>query len=101
MNSKMKAQQDPKYQIESIITNRETGVAIPDDEPIFILRSKDKLAAPLLKIYLHWCQNSGEHAKAVGLRLAQFEKFALDNPFRMKLPDNAINPDFSSTEESK
>jgi hypothetical protein len=29
---------------------------IPDDEPVFLLRGQDKLAAPILRMYAHMCK---------------------------------------------
>ena len=50
--------QDPKFDIEyneetkqAYLVNSQTGIPIPVNEPIFITRSKDILALPLVRYY--------------------------------------------------
>lgn len=44
--------QEPKYGIsDGRIVNRRPGEAIPDDEPVFVLRAKDRLAIRALTAY--------------------------------------------------
>lgn len=83
--------QEPKYTTatkDGRIVNRATGKPIPDDEPVFILRGQDFLAAAALQAYLNQIENH-EHAAAVQKRIDAFEDFADENPARMKQPDTA------------
>ena len=66
--------------------NRGSGVPIPDDEPIFIFRAKDRLAVRILTAYFSAIENP-EHASAVAARLEDFKRFAKEHPERMKDPD--------------
>lgn len=89
----MSPEQEPKYFIhtdiqgKTSICNRATGVAIPDDEPIFIFRARDKYAAKALAVYSVFCCNQ-EHVDVVHKRIRDFERFAEDHPERMKDPDS-------------
>lgn len=80
--------QDPKYGIneQGQLCNVATGVPIPDDEPIFILRAKDMLAEQTLSWYLSTVA-TGEHRDAVRHRIEDFKQFRLANPEKMKAPD--------------
>jgi hypothetical protein len=91
--------QDPKYDICSVsdpsfpheqptmkLCNAQTGTPIPDDEPVFILRAKDRHAVAVLQGYHALC-SPGAHAAAVYDRMEQFNEFALVHPERMKEPD--------------
>lgn len=90
----MNKEQEPKYDVNVFgqIFNRATGAAIPNDEPVFVLRGKDMLAVPLLARYLDLLKREGvaaDSVEAVEARLKQFFDFATKNPERMKLPDTA------------
>lgn len=84
----MQPTQDPKYCIDNngAICNVATGVPIPADEPIFILRAKDELAAQALAYYLTMVATE-QHKDAVKHRMDDFTAFRLNNPDRMKAPD--------------
>jgi hypothetical protein len=92
----MDAKQEPKYRAEGgRIINRASGEAIPDDEPVFILRARDTTAvATLLNYYQghRLCQND-QHADAVLQRLRDFQRFQREHPQRMKYPDTAPEGD--------
>ncbi len=61
--------QEPKYGIRNgQIVNRESGAPIPDDEPIFVFRAKDRLAVRILTGYFSAIEDP-EHARAVAARL--------------------------------
>ncbi len=82
--------QEPKYTSSSKhgrLVNRSTGKAIPDDEPVFILRAQDKLAMAALEAYLFEIEDP-VHAAVVGSRIADFAAFAQAHPERMKVPDS-------------
>ena len=84
----MQKTNDPKYGINNNgkICNLETSVAIPDDEPIFILRAQDMLALQVL-IFYKTTVATEEHKDAVRHRIREFRNFGNDNPGRMKAPD--------------
>jgi len=84
----MKATQDPKYGIDGKgrICNIATGVPIPEDEPIFILRAKDALAEQALHFYLSMVATN-EHRDAVYSRINDFRSFRYLKKDRMKAPD--------------
>ena len=84
----MKSTQDPKYGIndEGKICNIATGEAIPDDEPVFILRAKDVTAEQTLSYYLTMTSTE-EHKQAIKHRIDDFKVFRIGNPDRMKAPD--------------
>ena len=79
--------QEPKYGIrDGQIVNRGSGAAIPDDEPIFIFRAKDRLAVRILTAYFSAIEDP-EHARAVVASLEDFKRFAKEHPERMKDAD--------------
>lgn len=83
--------QEPKYTTSSKhgrLVNRSTGKAIPDDEPVFILRAQDMLALEALRAYLSSVIDP-VHAAVVGSRFDDFSAFAATHPDRMKMPDSA------------
>lgn len=85
----MNLAQDPKYQaVDGAILNRETGEAIPADEPVFIFRARDVHAREALEAYACVLE-PGEHRDAVCQRVADFARFAYAHPDRMKAPDTA------------
>jgi hypothetical protein len=93
----MKSRQEPKYKIKGQIVNRESGAAIPDDEPIFILRARDVSAVGTLEQYHNLNRGSSppEHLEAVQKRVDQFRKFAEEHPDRMKVPDTVLTEDWN------
>jgi hypothetical protein len=65
------------------------GVAIPEDEPLFLLRGKDKVALQTLREYRKHCITSNcvaEHIDGIDQMIAVFEQFWLAHPERMKRP---------------
>lgn len=81
---------DSKYKVKGKIINVQTGQAIPDDEPIFVLRAKDVTAVAMLVKYAQLTKeagSSGMHEEFVLKRMRQFRKFSEDHPERMKVPD--------------
>ena len=81
--------QEPKYDaVNGRIVNRASGKAIPDDEPVFILRASDRKAAKALAYYLRQCDDS-DHRSAIRQRLADFMSFDEQHPERMKEPNTA------------
>lgn len=94
----MRVEQEPKYDVtdQGQIVNRVSGQPIPDDEPVFIFRARDLFAASALNAYLRaLCAADSEvvghdHRHAIRTRVRDFERFALQNPDRMKVPDTVI-----------
>lgn len=79
--------QEPKYDIRNRrIINRATGEVIPNDEPIFILRAKDRKALHVLREYLDVITKPA-HFEAVVSRIRDFMAFRHAHPDRMKEPD--------------
>ena len=66
--------------------NRSSGEPIPDEEPLFIFRAKDRIAVRILRAYFSAIDDP-EHARAVAARLEDFKRFAREHPERMKDPD--------------
>lgn len=82
----MTIEQEPKYEIkEGKIVNRATGEAIPDDEPIFIMRARDCHASRAIRDYAVQCEND-KHTRIVMQRYGQFKEWAALNPERMHEP---------------
>ena len=63
---------------------------IPDDEPVFILRGKDKLARYVVKYWMDMARtagvNQGKMIRA-GEHLDAMDRFSVEHPERMKVPD--------------
>jgi len=92
---------DPKYAIlgEGRICNAATGEPIPADEPIMILRAKDRMAYMALDRYyrLALARCDGAHCESVAERMQAFQRFSDDHPDRMKIPDTTV-PEPANTE---
>lgn len=88
----MKPEQEPKYEArDGRIYNRASGEAIPDDEPVFIFRARDKMAIKALEGYLQALAatepKNYQHIQAVCERIVHFSDFKTNNFHRMKMPD--------------
>ena len=76
-----------KYKIENNqIVNIFTGVPIPEDEPVFILRAKDAHASFVLQDYWGYCEDP-IHDDAVNVQIEKFEKWQKANQDKVKEPD--------------
>jgi hypothetical protein len=62
-------------------------LAIPEDEPIFILRGQDKRSPGVIVSYLHACGKSAAHSERIQYVLGLFRDFQLKYPGRVKEPD--------------
>jgi hypothetical protein len=87
----MNKSQEPKYMIISTpkgfrLANRTSGEVIPDDEPLMILRGRDRHAGATILHYATLCQDP-HHADLVRARAQEFGEFAAKNPGRIKEPD--------------
>lgn len=108
----MTRNQEPKYQAvvdpkdgDTRLVNRASREQIPDDEPVFIFRARDVHAQATLEHYLKLC-NAGDstevdppHLEIIQKRIQDFEKFATENPERMKWPDTA--PELVGSEKAE
>lgn len=82
--------QEPKYTVrDGRIVTRATGKPIPDDEPVFVLRAKDRNAVYAIMHYRSLCLGNPEHYQAVDSRVGDFLQFAGEHPLRMKYPDTS------------
>lgn len=81
---------DEKYRVVGDkIINSFNGSVIPDDEPLFLLRGRDRLALVTLKDYKQSCIEEGctkFHLEGIDRLIVAFEKFSLAYPKRMKQP---------------
>jgi len=76
-----------KYEIkEGRLVNKQTGVPIPDDEPVFILRAQDAHSTTAVLEYGVICGNT-QIAIGVGEVLEQFKIWQKANPDKVKEPD--------------
>jgi len=87
----MSPKQEPKYEArDGRIYNRASGEPIPDDEPVFVLRARDKHAIQALVAYSAAVVHGPfEHWDAVQDRVNDFSRFEQRHPERMKSPDTA------------
>lgn len=81
---------DTKYHVEGDrIVKTSNGQEIPVDEPTFLFRGRDRLARAALLAYREICIQDGclpEHLESLDGMIERFERFAADNPERMKQP---------------
>lgn len=102
----MKRKIDSKYEIQAIgcdshsseigggdleikIVNVYNGNEIPEDEPTFIFRAKDRLAIEVLRFYKVKCELDGctsEQLEGITNELHKFISFRNNNPDKMKQP---------------
>lgn len=70
------------------IVKTSNGDAIPDDEPLFLLRARDNLALPLLCYFQTLCAGccTDYQIKANAEAIAEFARFRDEHPERMKQP---------------
>lgn len=62
----------------------------PEDEPIFVIRGKDKAALRTIIYYYDAAITEGagdEHLENVTKAITEFRMFAEENPQRIKIPD--------------
>ncbi len=71
------------------IVNLVSGQEIPEDEPLLLLRARDKNALPLIVYYREVCRDQGcndLHLAGIAQIINEFERFQSDHPERMKEP---------------
>lgn len=89
----MKRKLDGKFTLEvrdgKIEIVNPAGVPIPDDEPVFLLRARDRLAMRLLAYYatLSRADSCTEyHLRGINGAIIAFDEFRSAHPERMKQP---------------
>lgn len=79
--------QDLKFRVGFIkISN---GEAIPEDEPVFVLRARDMFALSALEYYTGVCRGAGCTAyqlDGMARQIRRFKEFAAQHPERIKEP---------------
>jgi hypothetical protein len=85
----VRSQLNDMFDIRLSLVKRSNGEEVPDEEPLFILRARDRLAVKFLKSYRYICALDGCNGYTldrVDSCIAMFERFAEDYPERMKQP---------------
>ena len=81
---------DGKFELrDDQIVKKSNGEPIPDDEPVFILRARDRLALRLLCEYRAMSERDGcndYHFGILDKTIARFADFRVQHPERMKQP---------------
>ena len=81
---------DNKFSIDGDrIVNTVSGEAIPEDEPLFLLRARDRLAFDAIRHYYLLSvadQCREDHKESLLQTIARFSKWQDDNPGRVKQP---------------
>lgn len=81
-----------KFEIKgSQLVFRSTGEAIPEDEPVFILRGCDTTALCTLRTYQSSMRPVTDNWKGVQNVIDDFTKFRQENRTRMKPPAEAYS----------
>lgn len=85
-------QQEPKYKVCTLtgtLLNRTTGVPIPSDEPLFIMRAKDVMATRAMHEYRDAVKviSPAAHVELVTRRIREFRAWQKANPGKVKNPD--------------
>lgn len=87
--------QDPKYDFQGgRVINRQSGEAIPLDEPVMVFRARDMHSIAVVGAYMEAVMRGPtQHYRAVEARYAEFIEFARHHPERMKTPDTEFEGD--------
>lgn len=85
---------DSKYSTDGTkIVKTATGEEIPADEPLFLIRAKDRLAVTALEDYLDLCRSDNcttWQLKAMEFIIEDFRRFCDQHPERMKQPGSTM-----------
>jgi len=71
---------------ENQLQIKRTGELIPDEEPVFILRARDKQALSTIRVYQSTLRPAGEEWKIIQEVIEKFTLFAGLNRLRMGNP---------------
>jgi hypothetical protein len=82
--------QDRKFRIG--LVNRVSGQAIPEDEPVFIFRARDRKALAAILYYRGLCDDE-HHRAAITETIEAFEEYQRTHPETVKEP--GITHDFT------
>jgi hypothetical protein len=84
----LRATQEPKYAVNALgrLANRDTGIAIPDEEPVLTFRGKDALLPAMLHFYISNLP-PGVHRDRVEEQLRRVEAFQENYPRFVRMPD--------------
>lgn len=80
---------DEKFSTSGEIVKRSNGEAIPTDEPLFLIRARDRLGVAALEAYRNLSVQDGcndYHFEHLDKDIAAFKKFREEHPERMKQP---------------
>lgn len=87
----LRRSQEPKYDVNERgrLINRKSGVPIPDEEPVVVLRAKDPLTEQAIKAYMHAAEAHGltDVASGMATQLQAGHAYRESYPERVKLPD--------------
>lgn len=76
------------------IVNTISGQAIPEDEPLFIFRARDRLALDQLKDYYSACINDGcsqGQLDGISNMITEFVDWQVKNQDKMKQPGSSMH----------
>ena len=80
---------DGKFSTDGVrIFNTVSGLEVPDDEPLFLLRGRDHNALAAIRAYEAVCAQECNDLHMAGIQQVRdkFTKFADENPDKMKQP---------------
>ena len=80
---------DEKFSSTGDIVKRSNGEVVPEDEPLFLIRARDRLAVKALLAYRVLSQEDGcidYHFEHLDRDIEAFKKFREEHPERMKQP---------------
>lgn len=79
---------DPKYQTSGTITKKD-GTPIPEDEPLILFRSQDRLLPQMLDYYVGLREKAGSSAagiQALQKHIDAIKKWQAAHPERTRIP---------------
>jgi hypothetical protein len=82
-----------KYKVEGKIVKTSTGEEIPEDEPVFILRARDRLAIRLLRHYRTLCELDGcteYHLNGIKRTIKVFFDFSQEHKEKLRQPGSTV-----------
>jgi hypothetical protein len=81
---------DSKYHVDGDkIVKTRTEEEIPEDEPCFLIRGRDKVAIEVLYRYRTMCRSFGSrahHLKSIDGMIKEFERYQRLNPKEVRVP---------------
>jgi len=80
---------DEKFSTTGDIVKLSNGEIVPEDEPLFLIRARDRLAVAALEAYRVLSQEDGcidYHFEHLDKDIEAFKRFREEHPERMKQP---------------